>query len=200
VPRRVVLHRLCRVPDARVLLPVVESLGADCAACRSSHEVTPRMEPAGSAPSPASRYAVFLPFVDATLFPAIEFDLVWPGATFPCFEKRFEAEQEDRPLRAAMVHELHWLLPVCVLEKEDGPIVILFDVEAYFCPEPLFRSVNHPPENAPGWLKLEDLHIETTGTKAELDDTADLAVAPRVTGPPPGQTFNCGQCLIDIIW
>jgi hypothetical protein len=45
----------------------------------------------GCAASDSSRFAVFLPFVDAILFPAIEFDLVWPGCAFPCFEKRFEA-------------------------------------------------------------------------------------------------------------
>lgn len=73
------------------------------------------------------------------------------------------------------MHKLHRLFPICVLEKGDGPVVVLFDVEACFCPEPLFGSINHLPENALGWLKLENLHIETAAAKAELDDTADLS-------------------------
>src|SRR5205807_830154 len=111
---------------------------------------------------------------DAILFPTVQLDLVRRGGTFACLQKRFEAEQEDSPLRAAVVHELHRLLPICVLEKDDGPVVVLFNVEAYFCPEPLFGSIHHLPENALGRLKVENLHIETAGAKAELDDTADL--------------------------
>ena len=68
--------------------------------------------------------------VGALLFPAVKLDLVWPGRAFAGFAERLEAQQKDRPLGAAVVHELHRLLPACVLEKDDDPVVVLLEVEA----------------------------------------------------------------------
>src|SRR5712664_3697007 len=43
----------------------------------------------------------FSPLVGAALFPAVELDVVWRGSAFPGFEKRLQAQQEDRPLGTA---------------------------------------------------------------------------------------------------
>ena len=44
--------------------------------------------------------------------------------------------QKDTPFRAAMVHELHRLLPTLVFEKDNGPVAVLFEVKTYFCADP----------------------------------------------------------------
>src|SRR5216684_1903120 len=56
----------------------------------------------------------------AALVPVVDLDIVWLGRTFPGFEKRLQAHQKDPPLGAAMVHELHRLLPTLVFEEDDG--------------------------------------------------------------------------------
>src|ERR1700761_1173785 len=56
------------------------------------------------------------------LFPTVELDLVWPGRAFAGFEQRFKAQQENRPLGTAVVHELPGFLPALVLEQHDGPV------------------------------------------------------------------------------
>jgi hypothetical protein len=55
--------------------------------------------------------------VNARLFPTVELDLVWPGRAFAGFEQRFQAQQEDRPFGAAVVHKFHRFLPALVLEE-----------------------------------------------------------------------------------
>jgi len=85
----------------------------------------------------------FCSLVKARLFPTVELDLVWPGRAFAGFEERFQAQQEDRPFGAAVVHKFHRLLPALVLEENNGPVAVLFEVEAYLCAEPFFRPVDH---------------------------------------------------------
>src|SRR5271165_3900574 len=84
------------------------------------------------------------------LFPAVELDLVRPGRAFPGFEERLQAQQKHAPFGAAMVHELHRLLPAFVLEKNDGPVAFLFEIETYFCADPFFGPIDHLPEHVLG--------------------------------------------------
>src|SRR4249920_2017095 len=79
------------------------------------------------------------------LLPAVELDIVWRGGTFPGFEKRLHAQQKDPPLGAAMVHELHRLLPTLVLEEDDGPVAFLFELPTYYRANPFFGPVDHLP-------------------------------------------------------
>src|SRR6266478_190254 len=102
------------------------------------------------------------------------------GRAFSGFEKRLQAQQKDRPLGAAMVHELHRLLPTLVFEQDDGPVAFLSEIETYFCADPFLRSVDHLPQHALGRLKLKNFHVDTAGAKAELEHSADFAVALRV--------------------
>src|SRR5579863_2320463 len=102
------------------------------------------------------------------LFPAVELDLIWPGRALAGFKQRLEAQQEDRPLGAAVMHEFHRFLPTLVFEQDDGPVTVLLDVEADLRAEPLFGAVDHLPQNAPAGLKFEHLHVETAVAKAEL--------------------------------
>src|SRR5580658_8906448 len=97
------------------------------------------------------------------------------------------------------MQEFHRLLPALVLEKNNGPIAVLFEVETYYRAEPFFRPVDHLPENTLAGLQLENLHVEAAVAKAELEDAAGLAVAARVARPPSGKTFDSGQGLIDIL-
>ena len=53
--------------------------------------------------------------------------------------------------------------------------------------------------HAPGGLELENLHVEAAGAKAELEHSADVAVAFRVVGPSGGKAFTRGQRLIGFI-
>ena len=48
-------------------------------------------------------------------------------------------------------------------------------------------------------LQLENLHVETAVTKAELEHAANLAFAARVARPPARKAFDGGQCRIDIL-
>ena len=122
------------------------------------------------------------------------------GWGHPCrFEQGLQAQQKDRPLGAAMVHELHRLLPTLVFEQDDGPFAFLFEVEADFCADPFLGPFDHLPEHALAGLKLENLHVETTAVKAELEHSADLAFPLRIVRPPGGKAFTRGQCLIDFI-
>jgi hypothetical protein len=88
-----------------------------------------------------------------------------------------------------VVHEFHRLLPALVLEENDGPVVVPFDVEANLRAEPFLRSVDHLPQNPLAWLQIENLYIETAVAEAELKDAADLAVAARVARPPVGKAL-----------
>src|SRR6266545_895892 len=123
------------------------------------------------------------------LFPAVELDIVWGRGAFAGLEKRFQAQQKDAPLGAAMVHELHRFLPTLVFEQDDGPVAFLSEIKTYFCASPFLGSVDHLPQHALGGLKLKNLHVNTAGAKAELEHSADFAVPLRVGGPPAGKTF-----------
>src|SRR5271170_6743322 len=136
---------------------------------------------------------IVLSFGGAQLFPAVELDFVWPGRAFAGFEERLEAQQEDSPFGAAVVHEFHRLLPALVLEEDDGPVAVLFEVEAYLCAEPFFRPVDHLPENPLAGLQLENLHVETAAAKAELEHAANLAFPSRAARPPARKAFDGGQ-------
>src|SRR6266478_2179366 len=136
----------------------------------------------------------------AALFPAVELDIVWMGRAFSGFEKRLQAQQKDRPLGAAVVHELHRLLPTLLFEEDDGPVAFLPEIPTYLCANPFCGSVDHLPQHVLGGLKLKNLHVDTAGHKAELDHSADFPRLPlRVACPPPGKTFDRGQRLIGII-
>src|SRR6266853_3704403 len=136
----------------------------------------------------------------AALFPAVELDIVWMGRAFSGFEKRLQAQQKDRPLGAAVVHELHRLLPTLLFEEDDGPVAFLPEIPTYFCTNPFCGSVGYLPQHVLGGLKLKNLHVDTAGHKAELDHSADFPRLPlRVGRPPSGKTFEPGQCFIDII-
>src|SRR5471030_1194187 len=80
------------------------------------------------------------------LFPAVELDLVRPGCALADLKKCLQAEQEDAPLGAAMVHELDRLLPALVLEEHDGPVTLLPEIEADPRAEPFLWPVDHLPQ------------------------------------------------------
>src|SRR5437016_5145957 len=141
----------------------------------------------------------FSPLAGAALFPAIELDLVRRRGSLPGFEQRLQAQQKDRPLGAAMVHEFHRLLPALVLEEDDGPVAFLSEIETNLCADPFLRPVDDLPHHALAGLKLENLHVDPAGAKAELDHAADLAVPLCGGGPPAGKTIEHGQCLVGII-
>lgn len=109
------------------------------------------------------------------LVPLVDLDVVWPGGTFPGFEKRLQAHQKDRPLGAATVHELHRLLPTLMFEEDDGVVVVLFELPTYLCADPFLGPVDHLPQHALGRIKLQNLHVEAAGAEAELEHSADLA-------------------------
>jgi hypothetical protein len=98
-----------------------------------------------------------------------------------------------------MVHELHRLLPTLVLEEDDGPVAFLSEIKAYCCADPFFGPVDHLPEHALTGIKLENLHVETAGAKAESEHSADFAFPLCVVRPPGGKAFKRGKRLIDII-
>ena len=53
---------------------------------------------------------------------AADMDIVRVGTTFPRLHKRLQTHQINRPLGAAVVHELYCLLPILVLEEDDGMV------------------------------------------------------------------------------
>src|ERR1700687_3067105 len=79
------------------------------------------------------------------LLRVVDLGILWPSGTFPGFDKRFQAHQKDPPLAAAMVHELHRLLPTLVFEEDDGVVAILFELPTYFCADPFSGPVDHLP-------------------------------------------------------
>src|SRR5262245_15320831 len=62
--------------------------------------------------------------------------------------ERFQAHQEDRPLGAAVVHELHGLLPALVPEQHDGEIVFPLEFEVDLGADPLGGAVHYLPHHA----------------------------------------------------
>lgn len=63
------------------------------------------------------------PALPASIRPvAADMGVVRIGTAFPGFDERLQAHQIDRPLGAAVVHEFHRLLPILVLEEDDGVV------------------------------------------------------------------------------
>jgi hypothetical protein len=78
--------------------------------------------------------------------PVADLDVVWlwgPGAGL---EKLLQALQEDTPLGAAVVHELHRVSPTFVLEQDDGVVVFLLEVPAHRRTDPLRGPVDDFPQ------------------------------------------------------
>src|SRR5258705_114300 len=106
--------------------------------------------------------------------PVADPDVVRAGLAFPGLHQRLQTHQENRPLGAAVVHELRWLLPVLVLEEDDGEVAFLPEVETDLRSDPFRGPLDHLPEDALAGLELEHLHVEAAellavGGKAELE-------------------------------
>src|SRR3954462_11719611 len=89
--------------------------------------------------------------------PVADLDVARLGVAGAGLEERLQAHQEDRPLGAAVVHELAGLLPADVAEQDDGEVVVLLDLPVHRRPDPLGRAVDNSPYDALRWLQLEDL-------------------------------------------
>src|SRR5690606_9540012 len=92
--------------------------------------------------------------------PIADLRIVRARLTLAGLTKRFQAHQEDRPLGAAVVHELHGLLPSFVLEEHDREIALLLEIEADSSADPFVRTVDDLPRHAPILLQLENSHVE----------------------------------------
>src|SRR5687768_8776083 len=79
------------------------------------------------------------------LVPVVDLDVVRVGRTFPGFQKRLQAHQKHPPLGAAMVHEFHRLLPILVLEQDDGIVALLFELPTDLCADPFCGPIDHLP-------------------------------------------------------
>ncbi len=118
------------------------------------------------------------------------------GAPFPVSTSDFRLIRKTAHL---VVHELHRLLPTLVLEEHDGEVALLLEIETHLRSDPLFGPLDHLPEHALAGIELEHLHVEAAGPEAELENSADLALALRVGRPPRGEPFARGQCLVGVV-
>src|SRR5688572_23469998 len=77
---------------------------ARCSAAQPSRYCSGSRE--GARTAPAARLCVSVPVVDL--------DVVRMGRAFAVLDERFQAQEKDAPLRAAVVHELDGLFPALV--------------------------------------------------------------------------------------
>src|SRR6266850_3501861 len=87
-------------------------------------------------------------------------DVLRKRCTLAGFDERFHAHQKAGPFGAAMVHELTLLAPALVFEEHGGLRPLLLELEAHLAADPVRGPVDHLPKHAPGWLELEDLHVD----------------------------------------
>src|SRR6185437_3179390 len=81
------------------------------------------------------------------LVPVADLDIVRRGLALAGLEQPLQAHQEGRPLRAAVVHELHRLAPALVPEQHDRVAVLVLEVEADPRADPLGRPFDDLPEH-----------------------------------------------------
>src|SRR5262245_32143518 len=79
--------------------------------------------------------------------PVADLDVAGAGLPFARLDQRLQAHQEGRPLRAAVVHELHRLLPIQVLEEHDGIVGLLFKLETHLGADPFRGAIDHLPQH-----------------------------------------------------
>src|SRR5262249_26342701 len=113
--------------------------GASCSDLRSSSNHSARAS-RHSPPGDRTDNMVSVPVADAHIVRA---RLALAG-----FTERLEAHEEDRPLAAAVVHELHGLFPAFVPEENHGEVVFLLEIEADLRADPLLGAVFDLPHHA----------------------------------------------------
>ena len=121
------------------------------------------------------------------------------GCALPGLDERLQAQQVDRPLRAAVVHEVDRFLPALVFEQDGGVVALLLEVPADRRADPFVGPVDHEPAHLLGGFELGHPHVETAGREAELDRPADIAVAVGIVRPPAGEAFDGRQCRVDVV-
>src|SRR5205814_8397341 len=87
--------------------------------------------PAAEWPAPLART------IRRASVPVVDLDVVRVGRALPGLHQRLQTQQENRPLGAAVVHELHRLLPTLVLEEDDGEVTFPLEIEANLRADPL---------------------------------------------------------------
>jgi cholesterol transport system auxiliary component len=126
------------------------------------------------------------------------------GGALTALEQGFQTEQIDRPLGAAVVHELDDFGPPLVLEKDDGVVSGLLQVETDFRTDPLGWAIRHLPEHARCRVSVEDLHREPAdfralSAEAELDGSPLFTLALGILCPPRCESFARREGPIDLL-
>ena len=73
------------------------------------------------------------------------------GAPLPVSRSDFRLSRKTTHFGAAVMHELHRLLPTLVFEEDDGPFVSLIELETYLCAQPFLGPVDHLPQQLDSW-------------------------------------------------
>src|SRR5688572_7328150 len=82
-----------------------------------------------------------------SLIPVVDLDVVRVGGTLAGLQKRLQAHQKDPPLGAAVVHELHRLLPILVREEDHDVVAFLLELPADLRADPFRGSIDDLPEH-----------------------------------------------------
>src|SRR5688572_28216875 len=121
--------------------------------------------------------------------PVVDLHVVRMRRAFAALDERLQTQQEHRPLRAAVMHELDGFLPTLVLEAHDRELAFIAQIPTDLRADPFLGAVDDFPEHATAWHELEDFHVEAAAREAELEDAIDRALAARVVRPPGGEAF-----------
>src|SRR6266480_4960375 len=120
---------------------------------------------------------------------AADLRVVGKGGEGTAFEPASQADQDGRPLRAAVVHELDGLPPVPVREQQHCLSAIGFQLEGDGRADPFRRPLDASPAHPVVRRQLDDLH-DGRGL------ANSLATAPPIEPPAPKITarFPCSIC------
>src|SRR6266511_5477588 len=116
---------------------------------------------------------------------ATDLRVVGKGGERTAFEPASEADQDCRPLGAAVVHELDRLPPVRVREQQHCLSASAFQIEGDGRANPFRGAVDASPLHAVVRRQLDDLHYGRRLGLAEEEAqlAAHLRVALRMFGP-----------------
>ena len=115
-----------------------------------------------------------------TAWPRSELQVVRERSALAGLDEALQAEQEVRPPRAAVRHELGRVAPVRMGEEDHGLTVGCGEVEADMVPDLLVRAADTAPAHLPAGVEGRDLH--DGGGLGVIEEELELGIL-RSTAP-----------------
>jgi hypothetical protein len=137
--------------------------------------------------------------------PVVDLEVVGGRLAFAGLHEIPEAQEEDRPLHAAVGRELDGLAPVAVTEQDGRLLAVVGEGERHVGADPLLRPSLDAPAHLLAGIELRHLEIHpallfdgAAITKPHGDDAADPGVARGLAGPPARDPVDRRQGGVDL--